>query len=133
MSLSPYDAVQKVTLSPDTQSARLNRFGIMSSQKGSCINVHFPTQEEASQEFDRRLEELRRIYSTPAYHWSGKYEEKDDTPSSNSPVLRRVSLTNLRKDGKRGGSIHTLQLYKIQVSPTLISQVSEALGIPVLG
>src|SRR4051794_36776952 len=113
--MSPFDAIRKVTHSHDCQTARVNRYGIGFGQRGYWGNEHFPSLGLAEAAFEVHLIDLRRVYGTPGHNWTGQFIEEEVALPPKVLTLRSVRFIPLRKDGKRGKTIHTVQLYRIDV------------------
>jgi hypothetical protein len=126
--MSPFDALQRVSVAPDCKSARANRFGIGFGQKGFWGNVHFPDRESAESAFESRLANLRAIYGKPGHNWTGRYVEE---LVAGALAIREVRFIPLKKNGKPGVTVHTVRLYRIEVSESLRAELSDTLGIPV--
>ena len=92
---------------------KLPTIGIGYGQRGSWCNRHFASQEKAIAAFEKYLEEIRKIYGTPGHNWTGKFIEENDLIAEGSTVLRAIKFTPLKKNGKRGATIHKAILYPI--------------------
>jgi hypothetical protein len=129
--ISPFDALARVTFAPDCKSARLNRYGIGFGQRGYAGNVHYATLAEAEAAFEERLADLRKVYGTPARNWTGRYLEEALPIAPGVRLFRRVRFIPLRKNGKHGAAIHMVYLYPIDEKPGEIDAIEVALKIPV--
>lgn len=131
--MSPFDANLKITFrknadgSWDLKNADVNRFGIGFGQKGFWGNQHFGTEAAATAEYERRLAELRAIYGTGnGRDWTGKFVE-EEIPVVNDVLIRGVRFVPLKKNGKRGLRVHTVHLYRIEVSDERLAEIRKAL------
>jgi hypothetical protein len=118
--LSPFDAVSAVSFvkneggSYDTSRARVNRFGIGYGQKGFWGNQHFATEADARKAYEAKLADLRTVYGKPGRNWTGRFiEESIPGTDASGPhhLIEGKRFVPLKKDGKRGKTIHTVHLY----------------------
>lgn len=129
---SPFDAASAVTFDrPECKSARVNRYGIGFGQTGYAGNDHFPDLETASAEWDRRVADVRKAYSTPAKGWTGKFAEELSEYPGNISAIKCARFVNIKKNGKKGRIVHTVSLYRIERTDEDIRRISELLKIPV--
>jgi hypothetical protein len=131
--ISPIDAAHQVEFDlPDCRSGRVKRYGIGYGQGCFWGNVHFADMESLSVALDAMLADIRTAYGTAGRRQTGRFIEENTTEfPAGCGLIRKIRFIPLLKSGKRGKTIHTIQVYSIEVTEARIAAISNALRIPV--
>lgn len=88
-------------------------FGIGYGQRGYWGNKHYSTKETVEKGFDAYLRSTHDAYYKSFGEAYTTTEETNNLTWSKS-LLRQIKFYNVKKNGKRGVIVHTVQLYAIE-------------------